>query len=120
MKFVCRICIVATLLLLVIYTFCGCNRSIDNCADELVVSSYFAKLDNGSEISLSFCGDNATLYVKLADASACKISGFCEISDSIFVIYDDKTKKTYAFEYLVHFDSVDIIYEGNTVSLYKV
>ncbi len=68
---------------------------------------------------LSFKDDNATLKMKQKDGEKLCISGFCEVSDSIFVIYDDKTKTPYAFEYMVHFDRVNVKILTNTVSLYK-
>ncbi|MBQ4128438.1 MAG: hypothetical protein IJD68_01540 [Ruminococcus sp.] len=103
-----------------LFTFCGCSRNVVNCADELVLNSYYKELDNGNNISLSFNGDEATLKLELIDGSSQKISGFCELSNSDFIIYDKETLMPYAFSYVVHFDGVDIVYDSNTVSLYKV
>lgn len=68
---------------------------------------------------LSFKDDNATLQIKQSNGEKMSISGFCELSDSIFIIYDNNSKTSYAFEYIVHFDRVNVKYLTNTVSLYK-
>ena len=71
-----------------VVTLTGCTSiSIQSYSDELVSSLWCAKLENSTQIMLSF--------------------------------KDDKTKTPYAFEYIVHFDRVDVKFSTNTVSLYK-
>ncbi len=98
----------------------GCESVVTNSADELCANSWSAVLSNDNEISLCFDGDNATLKVNLADKQSASISGLCEISDSAFVIHDEKTNFDFAFSYIVHFNRVQLVYGENTVSLYKM
>lgn len=103
-----------------VVTITGCtSTSIQSYSDELVSSLWCAKLENSTQIMLSFKDDKADLKIILKDGSMLSINGVCEVSDSIFVIYDDKTRTPYAFEYIVHFDRVDVEFLTNTVSLYK-
>lgn len=108
-------------LLVVILMLTGCTKTaIQSYSDELVSSLWSATLDNETRIMLSFAEDDtATLKMKLKGEKELSISGFCEVSDTIFVIYDDSTGVPYAFEYMVHFDRVILKFSTNTVSLYK-
>lgn len=98
----------------------GCTNTIETSSDELVASDWYAKLENNNEISLEFNDDNATMEFLLFDEEKLCISGFCEVTDSEFVIYDKDTKAPYAFEYIVQFDRVFVKFFTNTVSLYKI
>lgn len=98
---------------------CSCTKVIDNCADELVSSRWSATLDNGNTITLYFAGDGAVLMVRFSDDTSVSIYGLCEISDISFVIHDIKSMSAFAFNYIVHFDRVEVIYNQNTVVLYK-
>ena len=112
---------ICALLLSFIVVLAGCtSTSIQSYSDELVSSLWCAQLDNGTQIMLSFCLDEATLKMQLKDDEKLCISGFCEVSDSIFIIYDEATGVPYAFEYMVHFDRVSVRFLTNTVSLYKI
>ncbi len=95
------------------------STSIQSYSDELVESVWYAELENGTQIMLSFKDVKATLEIKQNDGEKMCINGFCEVSDSIFVIYDESTKTPYAFEYIVQFDRVNVKILTNTVSLYK-
>lgn len=105
--------------LAVMFITSSCSLAVDSNADELTASSWSTTLENSNEINLSFTDDNATLTILFADGEKCKISGFCEVGDSGFVIHDSLSNTPYAFEYVVYFDRVELIFESNTVSLYK-
>lgn len=109
----------ATMLVIIVLVLSGCSKVVMNSADELTMYMWGAQLENGNEISLKFDDDNATLSLILFDDEKVIINGLCELSDTAFVIHDEKTKTPYAFSYIVHFDRVEIIYGENTVSLYK-
>lgn len=98
----------------------SCTTDILTPSDELVSSSWYAKLENNNEIKLSFLEDTASLILTFPDNKKIVIHGFCEVSDTAFVIHDEKTDTPFAFEYIVHFDRVEVIYNKNTVSLYKL
>lgn len=100
------------------FTLSGCTRQIKNSADELTLHSWSAQLENGNTIDLSFSDDNATLMLTVKDNDPVTLSGFCEISDSEFVIHDSAFG-VYPFSYIVHFDRVELTYDSNTVSLNK-
>ncbi len=110
---VCVIFVVITLVL------SGCTKTVTNPADELTGSKWYAQLENGNEITLEFIDDKACLTLSLSGKKSATISGLCELSDTAFVIHDEDTKIPFAFYYIVHFDRVEIIYDENTVSLYK-
>ncbi len=118
MKF-CRFSALCLLLVLVAFSLCACTDVVNNSADELRLNSWSAQLDNGSVILLSFSEDYATFKLANSEEETCVIDGLCEISDTAFVIHDKSTSTSFAFSYIVHFDSVEIYYEGNSVSLYK-
>ncbi|MBQ8860882.1 MAG: hypothetical protein IJ015_06065 [Ruminococcus sp.] len=109
----------AIALCLLNFILCSCTQVVKNNADELKMGEWHASLDNESEITLSFIDDLATLEVTNKDSESVCISGLSEVSDTDFVIHDNKTQMPFAFSYIVHFDRVEIIYEENTVSLYK-
>lgn len=111
--------IVCVVLLVLTLVLSGCTKAVANPADELTDSKWYAQLENGNEITLDFSGDKASLTLSLSDNKSAKISGLCELSDTAFVIHDEDTKIPFAFSYIVHFDRVEIIYDKNTVSLYK-
>ena len=104
----------------VVFCLCSCERVIANKADELTFSSWRGEFENGNTATLSFSGHNASFVMSAKDSSKVTISGFCEINDTQFVIYDSKTKYGFAFEYIVYFDHVDIVYDNTTLSLNKI
>lgn len=112
--------ILIAFIVFIISTLCSCTQVVVNSADELKLSSWGVTLDNENEITLSFDGDFATLSSSVKNEEIVKISGLCEFSETAFVIYDDDSKIPFAFSYIVHFDRVEITYDGNTVSLYKL
>ena len=105
--------------LLLIFVFSGCQQVVVNNADELTMYSWESEFDNGTIVSLTFDENVATLHILLSDGSEKQIKGLCELSESAFVIHDSLTKKPYAFSYIVNFDRVEIVWDENTVSLYK-
>lgn len=109
----------ALLCFLLTFLLCSCENTITTYADELTSYSWSAILENESEVMLSFKDDNATFKVEFPDSQKLVLSGFCELYDSSFVIHDTKTKYRYKFDYIVHFDRVELVYDDNTVSLYK-
>lgn len=98
----------------------GCSAQVRNFSDELTLNSWHTTFDNGNEISLTFDGDFATLTMQVSDNEKYEISGICECDDSSFIIYDSKYNIPYAFNYVVHYDRVELTYNKNTVSLEKV
>ena len=106
---------------ILMFVLCSCSRVIVNSADELTYNSYSKEFSNGNIVTLSFDeNNNATLTMKTNKGKQAVISGFCEISDSEFVINDTKTSVAYPFRYTVYFDRVDIMYEGNVLTLNKI
>ncbi len=98
----------------------GCTTIVETASDELTASTWYAKLENNNEIKLRFKDDNACIEVVFSDDEKLCVSGFCEVSDTEFIIYDKTTQTAYVFEYIVHFDRVIVKYFTNTVSLYKI
>lgn len=105
-------------IIIVAFTLCSCAPVINDCAQELINSSYGTTFDNGNSLSLSFSKYNATMKLKSEDNTV-TLHGLCEISDGIFVIHDTKTLSSYGFEYIVYSDSVDITYADSTINLKK-
>lgn len=114
-----KICFI-TIVLIALLLLSSCEKSIENYADELTLYSWKASFDNGNSAKLCFENDTACFTLKTGSGQNAKISGFCEISNDIFVIHDDYTGCAYAFKYKVNFDSVDIIYDETTLSLCKI
>lgn len=102
------------------FLLCSCTRVIVNCADELSLYSYSKEFENGNTVSLSFDKNNATLSMKTNGGEQAVISGFCEMSETEFVIFDSKTGVAYPFEYIIYSDRVDIMYDTNVVTLDKI
>lgn len=115
-----RKCIIIILVFAFLLLLCSCTKVIVNSADELTSYSYSKEFENGNIVSLSFDENNATLSMKTKRGDKAVISGFCEISDSEFVIFDSKTYVSYPFGYRVHYDSVDIMYDTNVLTLDKL
>lgn len=105
--------------ILFMFILCGCSETVSSYSDELSLNNWSATLDNKAKVSLEFEDDDAVFEIVLSDKQKVVISGLCEIDQSRFVIHDRATKTPYAFSYIVHFDRVEIVYDENTVSLYK-
>lgn len=99
---------------------CACEREIVNNADELVCSKWQLKSEKGYSVTLSFSGDNALMQLETDGGYSARINGFCEISTDAFVIHDKATLHDFAFLYNLKSDSVDIMYDGYTLSLSKI
>ncbi|MBQ7133266.1 MAG: hypothetical protein IJO20_02100 [Ruminococcus sp.] len=115
-----RISAYCLVFIFVLFTFSACTKAVNNSADELKLNKWSAQLDNGGVVTLSFSGDYATLKLTDSELKTYEISGLCEISATTFVIHDELTEMPFAFTYIVHFDSVEIVCDGNTVSLNKL
>lgn len=99
---------------------CSCARVVTSNADELTMHTWQSELDNGNIITLTFSGDNATLTLSYKDTEPVQVSGLCELDDTTFVIHDSSLFYSYEFQYVLHYDCVDIIYADTTVSLDKI
>lgn len=99
---------------------CSCSRCVINSGDELTLNTWQTQFDNGNVVSLSFDADNATFSLTYSDKTKVELCGLCELSNTSFVIHDNDTLSEYKFDYIVHFDSVDITYADTTVSLNKI
>ncbi len=99
---------------------CSCTKAVANVSDELTASKWCSTFENGNCVYLSFEDDEADLTLSTSDKKSFTISGFCEISDSQFVIHDKETSSSFAFKYVVNFDSIDIVYDEHTLSLGKL
>lgn len=108
------------LLVFVLMFLCSCTKVVKNSADELTSNSYGSEFENGNIVSLSFSDNNATLEMKTKNGESATISGFCEISDTQFVIFDSRTSVAYPFCYTVFSDHVDIMHDGNVLKLQKI
>lgn len=98
----------------------SCQKVIVTPADELTSYQYKSEYENGNVVSLYFEGDKATLDMVTKRGERAQICGFCEISESDFVIFDSKTGVAYPFGYTVYYDRVDIMYDENVLSLDKI
>lgn len=107
-------------MILVAVFLCSCERVVDNCGDELVMSSWCSKSENGNTVTLTFCDDNAKLELKASDDSKTVIEGLCELSADTFIIHDTETHTSFLFEYSLDYNAVDIIYEGEVLTLSKL
>lgn len=108
------------MLFLIPLLFCSCTKVVTNSGDELTMSNWRAELDNKGVVTLTFESDNACFSFESSDGEKLVLEGLCELSKDVFVIHDVYTKTPYTFEYVVHFDSVDIMHGENTLSLDKM
>lgn len=97
----------------------SCSSSIKNPADELTLNTWCAEFPNSTVMTLKFSGDKATLIISREDIDKVVICGLCEVSDSVFVIHDERTNTPYSFKYNVNFDRIDVVCDTNTVSFDK-
>ena len=96
----------------------GCSRAVTSPADELCMYRWENAFENGTRAQLELRDDSATLCVGNKSFSL-TISGVYTADDHSLVIYDDTTHMDYAFDYLLHGDSVELTYRDGTLILRK-
>lgn len=111
-----RILLVIPLLLCVLLS--SCVPAAETPADELRQFSWSVEAEDGKTASLRFEDTTATLTVESADLKL-KISGLCVLTDERMMICDRATSVNYTFAYVLHGDSVELSYNGGTISLDK-
>lgn len=97
---------------------CGCRRTVDSPADEIVLYEWRSELDNGNTVSLSFSDDRAAVTA-VNDSFKLSVSGYCAVYDDRFIISDTRTKDNYTFYYRLYGDRVELTYDGGTISVDK-
>ena len=114
--------LVILLILPMIMLFCGCTQNAPSPQNELISSRWTAKLEGGAEVELHFYGEPGDLSAELKITNAGKsmnISGDCLTDSSSFVIFDETISQNFAFAYTPKGDTLDISYNGSTLTLQK-
>lgn len=109
---------VAAILILSVFLLCSCSKDTSGCKTELTTSKWHKTLDTGAEIDLEFTDDYAELSIKNTDKN-CLISGKYIADDSTFVIFVPEIAQNYGFDYNPKNSSLEITFEGNTLTLDK-
>lgn len=98
----------------------GCTQSqVKAQADELVANKWSAVDKFGKEIYLSFKNDTASLRVKANDFNY-EIKGTVLLDEQTLKIFDNSLKQSYAFDYVLYGDKIDIIYDDRSIELKKI
>lgn len=89
---------VILLLTLSVLLLCSCTTDTSGYKTELVSSKWYALLDGGAEVNLSFDDDTACFCINNAEKS-CKIEGKYIADDKTFVIFVPEIAQNYGFSY---------------------
>lgn len=114
--------LVIFLVLSAVMLFCGCTQNAPSPQNELISSRWAATLDGGAEVKLQFRGEPGDLSADLEITNAGKsvnISGDCLTDGSSFVIFDESISQNFAFDYTPKGNTLDISYNGSTLTLQK-
>ena len=114
--------LVIILVLSAVMLFCGCTNNAPGEQNELTSSRWSAKLEGGGEITLEFNGEPDDLSAAMEITNAGKtvnISGDCLTDNSSFVIFDESISQNFAFDYTPKGNTLDISYNGSTLTLQK-
>ena len=101
---------------------CGCTQNAPGAQNELISSSWSAKLDGGGELSLKFTGEPGDLSAELNIKNAGKnvtISGDCLVDSGSIVIFDSSVSQNYAFDYTPKGDTLEISYNKSVITMQK-
>ena len=114
------------LLILLVFPFVfiisGCTQNASCYKTELIQNRWSAALEGGSEIKLEFFGEQGDLSAEITITNAqksVKISGDCLADEQSFVIFDSSVFRNYAFDYIPKGDTLELTYNGSTISLQK-
>ncbi len=102
-----------------LFIFSACTKNTSGNTYELTSSSWQTSLSGGAEVSLSFDDDTACLSISNADSQS-QIQGRFIADDTDIVIFDSEIFQNYSFEYLVKNSTVDLSYNGATITLNKI
>ncbi|MGN0452878.1 MAG: hypothetical protein ACI4GZ_03655 [Ruminococcus sp.] len=106
-----------SLIISILFTFCGCRRVIISSADELTSRSWQCETSNGMNASLEFDGDFASFEVRTASQDEiCRVAGALSVDKERFYITSDEFASTYTFSYQVFKDRAEITYNDCTLT----
>ena len=114
--------LVILLILPMVMLFCGCTQNAPSPQNELTSSRWTAKLEGGAEVELQFYGEPGDMSADFKITNAGKsvnISGDCLTDGSSFVIFDESISQNFAFDYTPKGNTLDISYNGSTLTLQK-
>lgn len=109
---------VVLLLILFCFLLSSCKQDTSGYSYELTSSSWKANLKGGADICLSFDEDIATLSIHNADKNT-QIKGKFIADDETLIIFVPEISQNYSFGYTPKGTTLDIIYNGNTITLEK-
>ena len=104
--------------LIICIMFCSCTQNTSGYSYELTSSNWHKTLDGGAEISLTFDDDTANFAIKNSDKST-QIKGKFLADEETFVIFVPEISQNYGFSYKPKGSTLDITYNGNTITLEK-
>ena len=104
--------------IIICIVFCSCTQDTSGYSYELTSSSWKSTQKGGAEVSLTFDDDTANLSIKNADKST-QIKGKFIADEETFVIFVPEICQNYGFAYVSKGNTLDISYNGNTITLEK-
>ena len=110
--------VVALFYLIICVMFCSCTQNTSGYSYELTSSKWKTTLNGGAEVSLSFSDDTANFTIKNSDKST-QIKGKFIADEETFVIFVPEICQNYGFAYVPKGNTLDISYNGNTITLEK-
>lgn len=108
--------LVVSLLILSAAVLGGCSSEALGYQSELTASAWSAQLDGGARVRLSFSGDSARFTIENGGERA-DIGGSYIADESTFVIFVPETGQNYAFDYTPKGDTLELKWEGGTLTL---
>lgn len=109
---------VVTILMLCCLTLCSCTADTSGYSRELTSSEWSARLDGGAEVKLEFTDSNACFSISNANKKT-EIKGKYIVDESTFVIFVPDISMNYSFDYTPKGKTLDLTYNGNTITLDK-
>lgn len=110
--------VVALFYLIICVMFCSCTQNTSGYSYELTSSKWKTTLNGGAEVSLSFSDDTANFTIKNSDKST-QIKGKFIADEETFVIFVPEICQNYGFSYTPKGNTLDLTYNGKTITLEK-
>ncbi|MBR1731407.1 MAG: hypothetical protein IJ725_03105 [Ruminococcus sp.] len=96
----------------------SCTQVIVDEADEIRLNKWCAKLENESEVSLSFDDNTACFRIDSKDKDAeTEIKGLSVIDNKNIMIYNESESEPYFFEYKIKNNTLTLKYSGGSLTL---
>lgn len=112
--------LLVVLAFIVCFSFCSCQRVIENKKDEVEQNLWQSEFENQNTVTLRFDDINATFTVEDNERLKLFIHGMFFIDDESIYIIDDETHTAFSFSYILHGDRIELIFNEKKIELSKL